>query len=56
MTEQEALVRLEAVIDANDKEVAHIKADDLLVDFIRELGYTKLADRFEKASNGFWYA
>jgi hypothetical protein len=38
----------------NDRESAHIEADDILCAFIRELGYTKLAEIYE--SFGKWYA
>ena len=38
----------------NDRECAHIDADDILCAFIRELGYTELAEIYE--SFGKWYA
>jgi hypothetical protein len=37
-------------------EEIHENADALLVEFVRELGYTKLADYYDKLSEKFWYA
>lgn len=37
-----------------DEEVAHSQADKILVRFLRFIGYTALADEYEKVPK--WYA
>ena len=39
-----------------DNENRHLEADYVLLDFIKELGYTKVAEKWEEISDGFWYA
>jgi hypothetical protein len=42
-----------------DNEVAHCRADDLLLEVLRELGFGALADAFDQLVedvDGFWYA
>jgi hypothetical protein len=40
--------------DQYDTETAHVKADKLLSNFVRELGYDELADAFDDIEK--WYA
>jgi predicted GNAT family N-acyltransferase len=56
MTEQEAIEKLEEIVNTKDTETAHIDADDLISDFIRANGFEKLADAYDEAASGFWYA
>ncbi len=54
MTEEEALARL-LVIQEQDQEMAHMEADRLLCDIIKEqIGWTRVPDEFEKMAK--WYA
>jgi predicted RNA-binding Zn-ribbon protein involved in translation (DUF1610 family) len=46
--------RMETEIDNDDMEDAHCKADDILCELLRELGYGKLIDTYEKVPK--WYA
>ena len=39
-----------------DNEGYHIEMDDLLVDFLIELGYEEIAEKYCKASEYFWYS
>ena len=42
-----------------DKEIAHTMADSILLDALKDLGLSELADAFEqveKSVGGFWYA
>jgi hypothetical protein len=57
MTEEEALAKLAALMEPPmDPEVAHSKADDLMVEVLRSLGYCALAEAFHQAQFQFWYA
>ena len=40
----------------NDEEEYHKIMDNLLVELIKELGYEKVAELYEKASEWFWYS
>lgn len=42
--------------NTGDWEMDHSNADDLLLEFLRELGYTKLADAWDKNPRVKWYA
>lgn len=41
-----------------DGEAAHVAADDLLVSFLRKMGFVEIADEFEKQQRerGFYHA
>lgn len=39
-----------------DNESYHGEWDDLIVAFLKESGYKKIAKRYEKAMEYFWYA
>jgi len=56
MTEAEAVDALRALNVPDDQETGHGKADDLLVQFVRELGYKHLADTYDELSEFFWFA
>ena len=56
MTEDEAVQKLKKAEATGDNEAMHGVADDVLVNFIRANGFTKLADQFESMSRYFWYA
>ena len=56
MTEEEAIKILDRLIRkwSYDVEAAHKKADNVLVEFLRSLGYEELADTYEMIPK--WYA
>ena len=39
-----------------DNESYHGEWDDLIVEFLKESGYKKIAKRYEKAMEYFWYS
>jgi len=51
---QRALMKLKKLLLYDDTEVAHIEADAVLTDFIREIGHPEIADAFDKI--GKWYS
>lgn len=60
---EEAIKELLQMIEADkehgiDREAAHLRADDLLVKRVRELGDHEFADVYDRARNEchFWYA
>ena len=57
MNEQDAVDMLNA-LDNGDPESAHVTADDILCQFLRELGYIDAANAYDEACYrvGFWYA
>ena len=52
--EAKYLPRMRELIDSDDTEMAHSEADDILIDILKELGFTKLIELYEKV--GKWYA
>ena len=42
--------------DIVDNEGYHGEWDELITNFIKELGYKKIAKEYEKADRFFWYA
>lgn len=47
--------RMKAIADPQeDPESAHIKADDLMVELLRDLGYDEAMDAYESMTK--WYA
>ena len=37
-------------------EEYHVEWDDLIIEFLKESGYKKIAKKYEKATNNFWYS
>lgn len=54
MTREEAIAALKLEQQNRDREVAHAKADDVLCELLRSLGYGDVVDEFEEV--GKWYA
>jgi hypothetical protein len=48
------ITKMHRLEDQYDTETAHVKADKLLSNFVRELGYDELADAFDDIEK--WYA
>lgn len=42
--------------NCEDEEQYHIEMDTLLTDFIKELGYNQLAEKYDEESKWFWYS
>jgi len=58
MTSKEAIQKLESIKGyekdgTNDN--AHIRADEILLDFLKSNGYESVALAYEAISSGFWY-
>lgn len=51
-----AVKKLNAIDD--DQEAAHIQAEDVVLEFLRDIGYGAVADGFDNVRdrNGFWYS
>lgn len=58
MTKDEAIAKLDAFPKGDDEEIAHSKADEILIDFLTDNGHEELAAAFTRARArvGFWYA
>lgn len=56
MTREEAIDKLVEIQETGegDHELSHIKADDILSDLLRDLGYDDVVDEFDKIEK--WYA
>ena len=54
MEREEAIKNLKEIQKLGDKELAHIRADDVLCDFLNDLGYHDITKEYEKV--GKWYA
>lgn len=56
MTADEAKAKLQDILDNNggDIEVAHLKADDIITDLLRSLGYEDIVALWSKVPK--WYA
>ena len=39
-----------------DNESYHFNIDETIVDFLKEIGYKKLAKAYDKATDYFWYS
>jgi len=39
-----------------DREIAHSRADDILLEALRDAGYSQTAEQFEMLRVNFWYA
>lgn len=51
---EKAKAELRRCIANDDYEIAHINADDVLVEFLRALGYSDVADLWDEV--GKWYS
>lgn len=38
-----------------DNESLHIECDYILIQFLKELGFTKITELYEKLEEDFWY-
>ena len=56
MEMKEALEKMNNL--TQDEEIAHSEAEDILLQYLRDLGHGELSDAFEQAIDeiGFWYA
>jgi len=55
MTKEEVVVeKLKILQKLGDTEIAHSMADELLLKFLSDLGYSKIVDEFNKIEK--WYA
>ena len=50
----EAIKRLKEADEMVDEEIAHIAADHILCELLKELGYQSVVDAFDDVSK--WYA
>ena len=48
------LDQMKSLIDSDDREMAHIEADNLLLEIVRACGYNDIADAYEEIDK--WYA
>ena len=39
-----------------DNETYHIGYDELIIDFLKEIGYETLSKKYKEASSYFWYS
>ena len=53
-TKEEVIKELKSLQDYGDTEINHIKADELLCEFLTYLGYKDVVDEYEKIHK--WYA
>ena len=53
MTEEEAIERLENLVDMEDPEKSHIAADKILIAFLIELGYTEIVDLWKQVDKEY---
>ena len=56
MKEQEALNKLKEIALDDDTEKRHIKADELIIDFLRVNGFKELSTAYCKLTDDAWYA
>lgn len=54
MTREEALEELKELEDSGDPESSHGRADDVLCDLLKSLGYTDVVEAYESVPK--WYA
>jgi len=54
ITEEGIIKSMKKFQDSDDTEMAHYGADILLCDFLRHLGFDKVADAYDEI--GKWYA
>jgi len=53
----EAIKQLEA-LESGDPERAHIEAEDIICNYLKEIGATEIVEAYDEARErvGFWYA
>lgn len=58
MKREDAIAELNAMNEGGDNEIAHGRADDILISVLKAEGLSDLAAAWERAANrvGFWYA
>jgi hypothetical protein len=58
LSRQALIASLDTMQKNGDPEALHATADDLLIQFLRNIGYGDVADAYEQAQDrvGFWYA
>ena len=54
MTREEAIEKLKDEQKNDDIEMAHVRADDVLCDLLRSLGYGDVVEEYEKVEK--WYS
>jgi hypothetical protein len=54
MIYQEYVDAMNFIVPDSDTERAHRRADNLLIEFLKEEGYTELIEAYEKVNK--WYA
>lgn len=42
--------------EEQDNESYHGHMDAIITEFLRDMGYTEMADKYDEASEYFWYA
>ncbi len=50
----EMVKRLQAEVDNDDTECAHVEADNILCELLEKLGYKDVVEKYNKVSK--WYA
>lgn len=50
----EMVSRLQNEVNNNDKERAHVNADDILCELLERLGYKEVVEKYNEVSK--WYA
>lgn len=55
-TEAEFVAEMKVINADRNEELAHIKADALVTEALRELGWHKLADAYDDDTVTRWYA
>ena len=56
MTDEEFAKDVADMQKDGDPEFSHGMTDDMVVSFLRDIGYPKTADALEEASGSWWYA
>lgn len=54
MSREEAIQELKKLQESGDTEMAHVYADEVLMNLLISLGYKDVADEYDKV--GKWYA
>ena len=51
----DAILELKCLADAENKETAHRRADEIVANVLKMAGYSDVARRYIRACEGFWY-
>jgi len=54
MDKEEVIKKLKKLVDNDDQEMAHVEADQILMDFLVSLGYEDIVNAYDEI--GKWYA